>query len=278
MSRIHEALKKAAQERSRNAGTELEAALHEVVGNVGRSGAAGVVERDDAPTAGRDGVSYRPAARYEEGLRNCSHPTWTPDLRMNVFSGPVPDTSSAERFRTLRSRLNQIAASRVLKRILVTSTVPAEGKTFVTLNLANSISRQADRRVLLIDADLRAPRLHTGLGAPSTPGLTDYLRGEVDELKVIQHGQEGNLCLIPCGGECSNPSELLSNQRLVKLFEWGSGLFAWVLSDSPPTLPVQDASTPAGHCDGVMVVVRGGKTHHEMIDKAVSEYRQKNLL
>ena len=102
----------------------------------------------------------------------------------------------------------------MLRRVAVTSSVPAEGKTFVAANLAQSIVRQPDRKVLLIDADLRASRLHHMLGAPRTPGLADYLRGEADEFKVVQKGSDAHLCFIPAGNEVSNPSELLLNDRM----------------------------------------------------------------
>src|SRR5260370_13603920 len=117
--------------------------------------------------------------------------------RMSVFGGTDSKKIGAEPFRTLRSRLSQIAGTHVLKRIVITSSVPAEGKTFVAANLAQSIIRQPDRRVLLIDADLRASRLHLALGAPSTPGLTDYLPGDVDEYPIIQRSPDEKLCFIP---------------------------------------------------------------------------------
>ncbi len=86
----------------------------------------------------------------------------------------------------------------------------------MTTNLAQALVRQPDRRVLIIDGDLRCARLHVPLGAPSSPGLSDYLCGEADEMAVIQHGQEGNLCFIPGGKEVTDPSELLSNGRLAR--------------------------------------------------------------
>src|SRR5207253_8539272 len=112
--------------------------------------------------------------------------------------------------------------------------VPAEGKTFVAANLAQSIVRQPDRRVLLIDADLRASSLHLALGAPSTPGLTDYLRGEADEFAIIQSGPDKNLCFIPGGNEVSNPSELLLGERMRHLLDVVTPMFDFVILDSPP--------------------------------------------
>ena len=140
-------------------------------------------------------------------MKRCSHPKWTLDARNSVFVGADSDRVGAERFRTLRSRLYQIAGAQKLKKLLITSSIPAEGKTFVAANLAQSIVRQPDRRVLLIDADLRASRLHQTLGAPSGPGLSDYLRGEVDEYAIIQNGLEGNLCFIPGGQQLAVGTE-----------------------------------------------------------------------
>jgi capsular exopolysaccharide synthesis family protein len=197
---------------------------------------------------------------------------------MSVFGGTDSRKIGAEPFRTLRSRLSQIADTRKLQRILITSSVPAEGKTFVAANLAQSIIRQPNRRVLLIDADLRASRLHVALGAPSAPGLTDYLRGEVDEYQVIQSGPEENLCFIPGGNEVSNPSELLTCERMKHLLDVVTPIFDFVILDSPPATPVHDPSLLADMCDGVLFVVRAGVTDFEVAEKAVAEFREKNLL
>jgi len=197
---------------------------------------------------------------------------------VNVFLGADNGRIGGERFRTLRSRLYQIAGTRPLKRVLVTSSVPAEGKTTVAANLAHSIMRQTDRRVLLIDADLRVSRMHQLFGAQRSPGLTDYLRGEADECAVIQNGSEGNLCLLPGGTEVSNPSELLLGDRMKKLLDLVTPVFDWIILDSPPALAVHDASSLADLCDGVLFVVKAGETDYQLAEKASSEFLRKNLL
>ncbi|MGC2531177.1 MAG: CpsD/CapB family tyrosine-protein kinase [Candidatus Acidiferrum sp.] len=197
---------------------------------------------------------------------------------MSVFAGADSKKIGAEPFRTLRSRISQIAETRKLKRILITSSVPAEGKTFVVANLGQSIIRQPDRRVLLIDADLRASRLHVALGAPSTPGLTEYLRGEVQEHEIIQSGPDENLCFIPGGHEVPDPSELLSTERMKHLLDVVTPMFDFVILDSPPAAPVHDPSLLADLCDGVLFVVRAGVTNFEIAEKAVAEFQEKNLL
>jgi capsular exopolysaccharide synthesis family protein len=161
---------------------------------------------------------------------------------------------------------------------LVTSSVPAEGKTFVAANLAQSIIRQADRRVLLIDADLRASKLHLSVGAPPTPGLSDYLCGKVDEFAIVQTGPAQNLCFIPGGGEVSNPSELLLGEKMSGLLSRVTPLFDFVILDSPPATPVHDASLLADLCDGVLFIVRAGKTNFELAQKAVAEFKEKRVL
>jgi capsular exopolysaccharide synthesis family protein len=277
MSRIHEALKKAAQESLSRpaAGTVLD--LEDV--------AAGFVSPSDvtrqvaAPTArnvpASEGSSF---LSFDDLLKRCAHPNWQSDPRMNIFLERDNGRIAREQFRTLRSRLYQIAATRPLKRVLVTSSVPAEGKTTVAANLAHSIMRQPDRRVLLIDADLRFSRMHQLFGVPSGPGLTDYLRGEADKYAVIQNGVEGNLCFIPGGSEASNPSELLLSDRMKKLLDLVTPVFDWIILDSPPTLAVHDASILADLCDGVLFVVKAGETDHRLAEKASSEFRKKNLL
>ena len=277
MSRIHDALKKAAEERASQPSASSLQTFVDVAEGIGRSAQAG--NELDTTTTNRIGkVNKQPLVRFEQLLKRCAHPKWTPDPRMSVFGGTDSKKIGAEPFRTLRSRLSQIADTRVLKCILITSSLPAEGKTFVAANLAQSIIRQPDRRVLLIDADLRASRLHVALGAPSTPGLSDYLRGEAEEYSIIQSGPDENLCFIPGGSQVSNPSELLPSDRMRHLLDLVTPMFDFVILDSPPATPVHDPSVLADLCDGVLFVVRAGVTDFEVAEKAVAEFREKNLL
>jgi protein-tyrosine kinase len=278
MSRIHEALKKAAQEKNANLpsgnGNDVALSSEELAGT-----AAPAVEKlrlDEIANRG-DGTPTE-FFRFEEFVKRCAHPQWRIDPAASVFSAINVDTVGAEKFRTLRSRLYQIAATQTLRKLLVTSTSPQEGKTFTVANLAWSFVRQPERRVLLIDADLRAPRLHMQFGAPKGPGLADYLRGDADEYKIMQVGPEGNLCLIPAGIDVANPSELLHSERMRRLLDNMARVFDWVILDSPPALAIHDASILSDMSDGVLFVVRAGSTDSAMAEKAASEFRDKNLL
>jgi capsular exopolysaccharide synthesis family protein len=277
MSRIHEALKKAAQERSSRLSTGSSPEFVDVSTDVSWTT---VPAEDRAAPLLVDLPPKRDSSflSFDELVQKCARPQWQLDSRNNVFEGASSNQIGAESFRTLRSRLYQIAGTRKLKSVLVTSSVPEEGKTFVAANLAQSLARQDHSRVLLIDADLRVSRMHQVLGAPATPGLTEYLRGQADECAVIQRGLEENLCFIPGGSPVSNPSELLLGARMKHLLERVTPVFDWIVLDSPPALPVHDASLIADLCDGVLFVVRAGATEFEIAGKASSEFRDKNLL
>ena len=104
------------------------------------------------------------------------------------------------------------------------------------------------------------------------------MRGEVDEYAIIQNGLDGNLCFIPGGQPVSNPSELLLRDKMKHLLDAMSEIFDWVILDSPPALPVHDASMLADICDGVLFVVRAGSTDSEIAQRVSAEFRDKNLL
>jgi capsular exopolysaccharide synthesis family protein len=279
MSRIHEALKKAEQERAAVQPVDVVAVLQREGetapgrGN-GASTISSAVVSQAATVVSRPGDSLR----FADLRARCAHPQWHLDPNMNVFLNSGMGAHASEQFRTLRSRLYQLRGDQPLRTLLVTSSFPTEGKTFVTNNLAQAIVHQLDRRVLLVDADLRRPRLHLPLGAPFAPGLTDYLAGKAEESAIIQHGQEGNLCFIAGGNEVTNPSELLSNGRLKTLLDHIAPVFDWVLVDSPPCLLVADASVLADICDGVLLVVRAGSTPSEAAQRTCQELQGRRIL
>jgi capsular exopolysaccharide synthesis family protein len=166
-----------------------------------------------------------------------------------------------------------------LKSVLVTSAIPAEGKSYVAANLAHSFVRESGRLVLLMDADLRRPQLHVALGAPASPGLSDYLREEADEVSIIQHGSRSNLFFAPAGTPSNiNPAELINNGRLQALLGRMAEIFDWIILDSPPTLPVVDAGLLANLSDGVLLVVRASLTPCEAARKACSEFNKDKLV
>jgi len=279
MSRIHEALKKAEAERTAGRTVNViappKAEDSHPSEQTNRKVAPALPSSADSRGGDREVAE---CLSFDDVKARCVHSEWHPDPNVSVFFNSNLSTHGAEQFRTLRSRLYQLRTNQPLRTLLVTSSVPGEGKTFAAANLAQAIVRQPDRRALIIDADLRCARVHTVLGANPAPGLSDYLRGEADEMAVMQRGHESNLCFIPGGNEVNNPSELLSNGRLKVLLDRVAPVFDWVIMDSPPCLPVADATILAALCDGVLLVIRAGSTPSSTVQRACQEMQDRNVL
>ncbi len=268
MSRIHDALKKAELERAEVPAPESpEPALP---ANPARTEVA------DHDALGMDSP-LEPLTM--QGLeKRCSKAVWKPDPKAVLFLDPKDQSPGTEEFRALRSRLYQIRDRQPLQTLLIASALPREGKTFVAVNLAQVIVQQRGRRVLLIDSDLRLSQAHRLLGAPGTPGLTEYLRGEAEPLSIMQRGPQDNLYFIPGGGPVPNPAELIGNGRLRLLLHRMAPLFDWIILDSPPAVPVTDASLLAEMCDGVLLVVRANSTPFPLSQKGCQQFQEKQLV
>jgi capsular exopolysaccharide synthesis family protein len=275
MSRIHEALKRAEQEKVANYPT-----AHLADQDSLRKTPESIVAPTlvvPSPVLQEGGIAPR-SLRFEDLQAHCSRPGWNPDLNTLVFYNSNPFPAGAEQFRTLRSRLYKIRESQPLHSILISSSVPMEGKTTVAANLAHAFVRQSGCRTLLIDGDLRSPRLDKLLGAPLTPGLADYLQGEATETDIIQAGPEEGLFFVPAGVHVTHPAELISNGRMKKFLDRVGPLFEWIVVDSPPVVPVSDATVLAGMCDGVLLIVRSGSTLTELAQKACQELKGARVL
>jgi capsular exopolysaccharide synthesis family protein len=265
MSRIHEALKKAEQDRAAR------------LGNSGQPGLVGGAVAE-AEAADNPGTAVSGALDFDTLLGRSVQREWRPDAATMLFMSGDDGARGTEEFRTLRSRLYHVRESMPLKKILVTSALPREGKSFTASNLAQVMVRQHGRRALLIDADLRTPRLHEMLGTGSEPGLSDYLQGKSDEFSVMQRGSLENLFFIPSGAGVGEPAELVGNGRLRLLLQRVEALFDWIIVDSPPAVPVSDASVLAKACDGVLMVVRSNSTPFDMARKAREQFPEQALI
>jgi capsular exopolysaccharide synthesis family protein len=215
---------------------------------------------------------------YEALLSRCPQTEWSPDPRTMLFFQEDDRRVGAEEFRTLRSRLYQIREKMALKRLMVTSALPQEGKSFVAANLAQVMVRQHGRRALLIDGDLRNPGVHRHLGTAQSPGLAEYLLGECDEFAALQRGPMENLFFMAAGRTVPNAPELLSNGRLKLFLQRIEPLFDWIVIDTSPVIPVSDATLVAGACDGILMVVRSAVTPADLARRAREEFPDKLLL
>jgi protein-tyrosine kinase len=286
MSRIHEALKKAEKERAsilsnNDLAPPPRSPAQPPPRSTGSARSATIIRPETEVIEPQQSVeALYPSGflQFEDIWKRCAQPGWNVDPSQSAFASPDAPVSITEQFRTLRSRLYQIRDKQPLATLLVTSALPAEGKTFIASNLAQAMVRQQDKRVLLIDADLRCSRLHHTLGAPVSPGLSDYLMNKADELTVIQRGVPEHLCMIAGGSNAPNPSELLQNGRFKLLLDRLQSAFDWIIIDSPPTIPVSDSLLLADMCDGVLMVVRAAYTAYDAAQKSCQEFHGKNLL
>lgn len=182
---------------------------------------------------------------------------------------PAGDHSRrAETFRQLRTNLRFADAASPIEILVVTSSVASEGKTTTAANLAVSFS-EAGRRVLLIDGDLRKPRLGVYLDLESAAGLTSILIGEASVDDVVQEWGEHGLHVLTSGPIPPNPSELLGSTAMEKLIRHLRTTYDLVIIDTPPLLPVTDAAVTAVQADGVLLVVEHGKTRIDQVMQSV---------
>jgi protein-tyrosine kinase len=214
--------------------------------------------------------------------------SWKPDI------GQLPTLEDSgpgvEQFRSLRSRLHQMSDSNHLRSILVSSGLPSEGKSFVSANLAISLARSTNTKVLLIDADLRRASLCKLIGCDPGPGLAEYLAGTIELKHILQRdgaaaaGDAGqppnipNLTFIPAGMNRSNAAELAGNAKFQDLMAALSPQFDWIIVDSSPVLTVSDAVNFARICDAVLLIARGDITPFDVAQRAHAEFRNSRVL
>jgi capsular exopolysaccharide synthesis family protein len=165
-----------------------------------------------------------------------------------------PRSQVAEAFRSLRTNLEFTELDRPLKTILLTSPGVSEGKTTIAVNLAFVIA-QSGKRVILLDADLRRPRVHKHLDLPNRTGLSDVLRGHAALVDVTQPVGEGYLSVIPSGTLPPNPVEVLNSEKMAGIITELKALADVVIIDGPPFL-LADASVLSVKADGVLIVVQ----------------------
>src|SRR5450432_1782048 len=206
-----------------------------------------------------------------------------PSLEVSVTAGSrlvyfsEPDSLAAEKFRFLGVRLRQMQQTRPLKKILITSTIPEEGKSLVSANLAGVLARRK-QRVLLIEGDMRRPTLAQQFGLGRLAGLAEWLQsGQQTPSNIYRLGGPG-LWFMPAGDPPANPLELMQSGRLSQLMSQLSSMFDWIVVDSPPLLPLADTTVWARLTDGVLLVAREGKTEKKQLQRGLDAVKNLSLL
>jgi polysaccharide biosynthesis transport protein len=228
-----------------------------------------------ANTAGRGGYGY--GYGYGRGTAKLRPVTEAGEAQAGIDLLPHSDSRSAiaEAYRAVRTSLLLASASSP-KVIVISSTFAREGKTTTSVNLATVLA-QMGKPVLLIDADLRRPRLQKVFRGKMNLGLVNYLAANIPLDDVIQETQVPNLSLILSGPTPPNPSELLGSDRMKHLIHEIRARFAFVIFDSPPVMAVTDSIVLAANADGVVLCVHGGQTPRDIVQRAAERLRQSNI-
>jgi capsular exopolysaccharide synthesis family protein len=181
-----------------------------------------------------------------------------------------PKSSVAECCRTIRTNLMFMSAEKPQWALVVTSASPREGKTTVTVSLAISLA-QSGKRVLLVDTDLRKPRIHRAFNLGNAIGVTNVLVGEATVEKAIQKTEIAGIDVLASGPVPPNPAELLHTPAFAELIAAARSRHDIVLFDSPPLGAVTDAAIVAPQVDGVLLVVHGRKTTRDVLRSALRQ-------
>ncbi len=214
------------------------------------------------PIAGKPTTRFFPIS---QALERTNGNGSGPELLINA-SGP---SLQAEAYKHLRTSILLSTAGKAPKSLLVTSSVPAEGKTTTVVNTATVLA-QTGAQVLVIDADMRRPRLHHVFGLSNTEGLSAILSSDMtdaDVLSKINKFRDTNIYLLSSGAIPPNPAELLGSAQMKRLLDIAAETFNYIVIDSPPIASFTDGVLISSLVDGVLLVVHGGKTSRQVVKR-----------
>ncbi len=185
-----------------------------------------------------------------------------------------PKSIAAESYRTLRTNIQYSSFDKEYKVIVITSSEPGEGKSTTAGNLALCMA-QGDKKVILIDCDLRKPSLHKKFKVSNLVGLSDVIIGK-EELSAAIHRYNNNLVLLTSGKIPPNPSEMLSSKVMENLLEELKGSFDYIILDTPPVQAVTDSQILSTKADGTILVVRSERTKKDSVHNAINLLKKVN--
>lgn len=178
-----------------------------------------------------------------------------------------PRSFISEQFRTTRTNINFSMPAGELRTLLFTSSIQAEGKSTVSVNIAHLLAQEG-KRVLLVDSDMRKPTLHMTMNSSNTLGLSNYLTDNCLLNDAVQDAETPNLSFMTSGPIPPNPSELLASGRFDKMLDELKTRFDMIIFDAPPLLSVTDSQILANKSDGTVLIVRAGKTPKDSVKRA----------
>lgn len=185
---------------------------------------------------------------------------------------------AAEAFRLLRVRLRHLRKDRPLKRLLITSSVPQEGKSFTAANLACALASGSQEKVLLLEGDLRRPTQSRLFGIRPESGICECVRGTRSLTSSIYSLTGAGVWLLPAGSAEGSPLEIIQSPKLPSLMAQLSEWFDWVVIDSPPMLPLADTTALARLADGILLVTRRDITEKRKLQKGIAAFESDKVI
>jgi capsular exopolysaccharide synthesis family protein len=223
-------------------------------------------------------VQYEGTQLGRVDLSQCQSLSISPSPHCRLVTLTAKETMGAETFRLLGVRLRQIQQRRHIKKLLITSTMPEEGKSMVCGNLATTLARVHRQKILLLEGDLRRPSLGPQFGLRQLPGLSEWLRGDPGQITNIYHFESPGFWFLPVGSPVENSLELLQSGRLSELMDQLSACFDWIVIDSPPVLCLADTSVWMRLADGILLVTREGTTERRLLQQGLQILEPSKLL
>jgi capsular exopolysaccharide synthesis family protein len=286
MSRINEALRRAAEEGGQESGPASPAPDAQDLSVLAREPypvEIGAARQGSASGSSSSSSAADDDARAEEPrtkrTRNREPLFERLDSRLaeKVVTDANMSALSREQYRRLASFLHDAQNTTGMRVVMVASAVAGEGKTLTASNLALTLSESYKKSVLLIDADLRKPTLHQVFTINSALGLTDGLTSATDT-KLVVHQVSERLAVLPAGRPTSDPMAGLISNRMRRLIDEAKEAFDWVIIDTPPVVLLPDANLVAAMTDAAVLVIRAHSTPHELVKRAADAIGPKRII
>ena len=204
-------------------------------------------------------------------------PTLSTRLKERFACSDESDPALVEQFRRLAATLHNAQLANGLRTILISSTLPGEGKTLSAINLALVLSQSYGRRVLLIDADLRRPSISDVAEVTGSVGLSAGLKAKADQ-KLATIPLNSTLMLLPAGPPDPDPLSGLTSPRMRRILDEAASRFDWVILDGPPVGLLADVNVLTRMVEGTLFVIRSGHTQHPLVQKAIEQIGRERLL
>jgi protein-tyrosine kinase len=268
MAKVYDAMRRAEEERKRKMGdVAVEASV------------PSAAQWDQPPIEAEDRPKRVPLLkRLFKGGETNSVLDGANDINKRRIAILQPDSFVAEQFRMLRGRIDSVAGQRPIRSIAVTSANAHEGKSTASINLAIVTAMSLGRKVLLVDCDLRRPRIHTSLGIEPSSGIAEVLLGRNTLDEAIVKVDSLDLDVLPVRFTPPNPSELLASGHMKSLLEEAASRYDRVILDTPATLGLPDSKIIGELCDGLVMVVRADVTPREDVHAALEVLDRRRVL